>query len=100
MTIVSVPCVVSTHILIRPFHQSSGLGDATDIVIGGCSAGAIQTYINLDYIKSLMPETAHVVGLPDSGCVASWDWGIWARNPVQRAAFGVDFYMRIYITQL
>lgn len=61
---------IHTYIPPRPtpFHYS-GLDNATDIVVSGCSAGAVQTYINLDYIKTLMPKTAHVVGLPDSGCV-------------------------------
>lgn len=58
------PHVHQTHSII-PLR--SGLGDATDIVISGCSAGAVQTMINLDYIKSLLPKQAHVVGLPDSG---------------------------------
>lgn len=44
-----------------------GLGNATDVVISGCSAGAIRVFAHLDAIRELLPAQARVTGLPDSG---------------------------------
>ena len=54
-------------------HQ--GLGSATEVVVGGDSAGGLATWIHTDYIASRVPATARVAGMPDSGFfmeVGSW----------------------------
>jgi len=44
----------------------------TDFVIGGCSAGGIATYYNVDWWKENLPATSKVRGLPDSGFVLDY----------------------------
>lgn len=44
-----------------------GLGGATDVVVSGCSAGAIRVFAHLDALRGLLPAGARVTGLPDSG---------------------------------
>jgi len=44
-----------------------GLLSGTDFIIGGCSAGAIATYYNIDWWRQTLPATSVVKGLPDSG---------------------------------
>ena len=56
-----------THALFADLHAKHSLGEATDVVVSGCSAGAIHVYAHIDQIKLLLPPTARVVGFPDSG---------------------------------
>ena len=46
-----------------------GFANASDVVIGGCSAGAIRVYAHLDALKALAPSNARVVGAewPENG---------------------------------
>eukprot|EP01125_Pyxidicula_operculata_P008327 TRINITY_DN2804_c0_g1_i1.p2 TRINITY_DN2804_c0_g1~~TRINITY_DN2804_c0_g1_i1.p2 ORF type:complete len:360 (+),score=63.23 TRINITY_DN2804_c0_g1_i1:1188-2267(+) len=44
-----------------------GLNHATDVVVSGCSAGGLATFLHVDWWKSILPRTAKVVGMPDSG---------------------------------
>ena len=49
---------------------TAGLGDATDVVISGCSAGGLATWLHTDqWCDALAKDAAGVkcVGLPDSG---------------------------------
>jgi hypothetical protein len=46
---------------------SSGLNHATDVVVSGCSAGGLATYLHADKWAQNLPITAHVVAMPDSG---------------------------------
>lgn len=41
--------------------------NATDVVVAGCSAGGVQTLVNLDHLASYLPRGTRVLGLPDSG---------------------------------
>jgi len=43
-----------------------GFGSATDLVVGGCSAGGLAAYLHVDWWASQVPQ-AKAVGLPDSG---------------------------------
>ena len=43
------------------------LATATDVVLSGCSAGAIRIYAHLDSLRAMVPSAAKVVGLADSG---------------------------------
>jgi hypothetical protein len=49
-----------------PFLISEGLGDATEVVITGCSAGGLSTYAHADTWAAALPK-ARVVAMPDSG---------------------------------
>jgi len=40
---------------------------ATDVVISGCSAGGLATYLHLDWWREKIRSSTKVVGLPDSG---------------------------------
>eukprot|EP00928_Gymnodinium_smaydae_P020121 TRINITY_DN17775_c0_g2_i1.p1 TRINITY_DN17775_c0_g2~~TRINITY_DN17775_c0_g2_i1.p1 ORF type:complete len:401 (-),score=46.01 TRINITY_DN17775_c0_g2_i1:333-1535(-) len=44
-----------------------GLNNATDVVLSGCSAGAIHVFAHLDAMREMLPVSATVVGFPDSG---------------------------------
>jgi hypothetical protein len=44
-----------------------GLSSGAEVVVSGCSAGGVQTFLNTDYLASLLPKDTHVVALPDSG---------------------------------
>lgn len=52
--------------ILKDLEQNYGLLDATDIVVGGQSAGAFAAYAYLDSISSMYPDKV-VVGMPDSG---------------------------------
>jgi len=47
--------------------ENRGLSQATDVVISGCSAGGLATFLHVDEWRSMIPTTARVVGMPDSG---------------------------------
>lgn len=61
--------------------QMHGLNTATDVVIGGASAGGLATFLHLDQWRAAIPESAFVVGLPDSGFFQDWS----ASKPVSAA---------------
>ena len=46
---------------------AAGLKDAKLLIVNGCSAGGLATYLHLDYIASRMPATVRVVGAPECG---------------------------------
>mmetsp|Transcript_14297 Transcript_14297/g.33918 ORF Transcript_14297/g.33918 Transcript_14297/m.33918 type:complete len:383 (+) Transcript_14297:67-1215(+) len=46
---------------------------ATDIVVSGCSAGAMRIYAHLDAMRTMLPSTARVVGYADSGFFMATD---------------------------
>lgn len=52
--------------------MARGLGAATDVVVGGSSAGGLAVILHLDYWRSRLPRTATVVGLADSGFFLDW----------------------------
>jgi len=49
------------------------LATATDIVMSGCSAGAMRLYGHLDALRAMVPSTARVVGYADSGFFMATD---------------------------
>jgi hypothetical protein len=44
----------------------------TDFVIGGCSAGGVATYFNIDWWRLHLPQSSTVKGLPDSGYIMDY----------------------------
>jgi len=44
-----------------------GLKSAAEVVISGCSAGGLATYLHVDWWRARLPTNIHVVGMPDSG---------------------------------
>jgi hypothetical protein len=46
---------------------SEGLGNATDVVLTGGSAGATGVFLGADFFRGLLPKTTRVVANPDAG---------------------------------
>jgi len=49
------------------------LSSASNVVISGCSAGGLATYLHIDWWVDQLPQNAKVVGLPDSGFFVDLD---------------------------
>ncbi len=52
--------------LMQRLLQAEGLGSAERVLFSGCSAGAGTLYYHLDYLASLVPASALVLGLGDA----------------------------------
>jgi len=52
--------------------REHGLASATNVVVGGDSAGGLATYLHLDKWRAAVPPSAFLVGLPDSGFFLDW----------------------------
>jgi len=59
------------HLILKSIFDdlfnNRGLNQSTQVVISGCSAGGLATYLHVDWWNSRLPRTTRVVGLPDSG---------------------------------
>ena len=53
--------------LIASLRAGAGFGAATDVVVGGCSAGGAATYFHADWYTAQAPAGATVRAMPDSG---------------------------------
>ncbi len=51
---------------IRDLYRH-GIGGASDVVLAGCSAGALAVLLNIDIVTRLLPASARVKGLSDAG---------------------------------
>jgi len=58
---------------LAALKKTYGFDQATDIVIGGCSAGGLATYLHVDWWRGVAPSSARLVGLPDSGFFLDYD---------------------------
>jgi len=58
---------------LKDLMDNHGLSRATDIVVGGCSAGGVAVHLQLDWWRDNLPETSTVKGLPDSGFILDYD---------------------------
>ena len=47
--------------------QTAGLGEATEVVLSGGSAGGTSVFLGLDFVRSLIPSAVRLVGAPDAG---------------------------------
>jgi len=59
--------------LQKSLVANHNLNMATDVVVGGCSAGGIAVFLHLDWWRSMLPSNAKVVGLPDSGYLPDYN---------------------------
>lgn len=58
------------HRILRAFLDylsSTWLAGATDVVVSGCSAGGLSTYLHADEWAAALPAPTRVTALPDSG---------------------------------
>lgn len=53
--------------MFQDLYSNRRLNKATDVVVSGCSAGGLATYLHVDWWHSRLPHSAKVVGMPDSG---------------------------------
>jgi len=58
--------------MFNDLFTNRGLNVATDVVISGCSAGGLATFLHVDWWKDLLLQ-AKVVGMPDSGFFLDWE---------------------------
>jgi len=47
--------------------QNRGLSNANQVILTGCSAGGLSTYLHLDYVRTLIPQHIPLHGLADAG---------------------------------
>jgi len=58
---------------VKDLTANHGLSRATDIIVGGCSAGGVATHLQLDWWRDNLPKGSTVKGLPDSGFVLDYN---------------------------
>jgi len=47
--------------------ESSGLGEADEVILSGGSAGGFSAFLGLDFVRTLLPPSVRLVGAPDAG---------------------------------
>eukprot|EP01045_Picozoa_sp_COSAG04_P021879 COSAG04_NODE_2394_length_4214_cov_1.506197_5_plen_411_part_00 len=58
--------------IVSELLGSGGLASASHVVVSGDSAGGLATYLHAHQWRELLPSTADVVALPDSGFFREW----------------------------
>lgn len=43
------------------------MNQGTQVLVTGCSAGGLSTYLHLDYVRKKVPTNIKVKGVPDAG---------------------------------
>ena len=47
--------------------MTKGLSKADEVILTGCSAGGLATYLHADYVASVIPQSAKYHAIPDAG---------------------------------
>ena len=47
----------------------SGMKNADEVILTGCSAGGLGTYVHADYVASVVPQSAKFRAMADAGYV-------------------------------
>ena len=47
--------------------MTKGLNKADEVILTGCSAGGLATYLHADYVASVIPKSAKYHAIPDAG---------------------------------
>ena len=47
------------------------MGKADEVILTGCSAGGLATYLHADYVASVIPQSAKFRAMADAGYVQS-----------------------------
>eukprot|EP00930_Biecheleria_cincta_P039840 TRINITY_DN27343_c0_g1_i1.p1 TRINITY_DN27343_c0_g1~~TRINITY_DN27343_c0_g1_i1.p1 ORF type:complete len:488 (+),score=65.87 TRINITY_DN27343_c0_g1_i1:90-1553(+) len=71
--------------LLKKFN----LGDASEVVIGGASAGGLSVYLHVDQWRAIIPSHIFVVGYADDGFFLDWNY---SKGPL--SDFTYDHVMR------
>ena len=53
--------------LMADMRSFLGMDSATDVLVGGCSAGGLTVFLNIDAIAAALPPAAKVRGVADAG---------------------------------
>lgn len=46
---------------------AKGLNASQEVILTGCSAGGLATYLHADYVKQVIPQTAKYHAIADAG---------------------------------
>jgi len=52
--------------------REHGLASASEVVLSGCSAGGLATFLHADWWRLSLPASAFLVAVPDSGFFVDW----------------------------
>jgi hypothetical protein len=80
------------EILHSTFHSlatKEGLGESTDVILGGASAGGLATYLHADTVTDLVHAANVAANKPAASIIAMPDSGFWPDDVNQRFA---DFF--------
>ena len=74
---------------VQAYLLSTTLAGSTDVVVSGCSAGGLSTYLHADEWRAALPSTVRVTALPDSGFFLAYNsshggYGALMRSIVQQ----------------
>ena len=77
---------------VQDYLTTTALANATEVVISGCSAGGLSTYLHADSWRAALPPTVRVTALPDSGFFLAYN----------RSATGYNYgsLMRLIVQQM
>ena len=53
--------------VISYLQKTLGMGEATEVILSGGSAGGLAVFYNLDHLATLLPPTTRLTGFPDAG---------------------------------
>lgn len=53
--------------MISYLQLNLGMGNATEVILSGGSAGGLAVFYNLDHLSTLLPEGVRLTGFPDAG---------------------------------
>jgi len=45
----------------------AGMNSASEVILTGCSAGGLATYLHTDYVKSILPSSVKYRAMADAG---------------------------------
>lgn len=57
------------RILQLGIESVKALGDFTEVILTGCSAGGLATYVHADYVRASFPESTKFHAIADAGWV-------------------------------
>ena len=52
---------------IFQYLRDNGMKEASDVILTGCSAGGLATYIHADYVRSVLPPSVKYHAIADAG---------------------------------
>lgn len=53
--------------VIGYLQSTLGMGNATEVILSGGSAGGLAVFYNLDHLATLLPQGVRLTGFPDAG---------------------------------